>query len=214
MTSLQAIEDIEATNGADNLIGDSGPNQLLGRDGPDNFFAGAGNDLLLANSGDSDPIVDCGEGFDTALIDLAPIVDGPPVGCESVEERAPNSFRPPDTPPDPEPEPPVDRTSPPPPPPKPPKPDRTPPATRLRHHPAALLFASGPRRRVSFAFAASEPGASFHCKLDGQPWRICRSPRTYLAAPGRHVFRVFAIDAAGNRDRSPATFGFRVRSRT
>lgn len=215
LTSLQAIEDIEATNGADNLIGDDGPNQLLGRDGPDNFFAGAGNDLLLVNSGDPDGAVDCGEGFDTALIDFAPIVDGPPVGCESVEERAPNSFRPPDTPPDPEPEPPI--TKPPPSPrparpPKPPNPDRTPPATRMRHHPAALLFASGSRRRVSFAFAASEPGASFHCKLDGQPWRICRSPRAYLVPPGRHVFRVFAIDLAGNRDRSPATFGFRVRS--
>jgi Ca2+-binding RTX toxin-like protein len=223
LTSLQAIEDIEATNGADNLIGDSGPNQLLGRDGPDNYFAGGGNDLLLANSEDSDPlnfedadpIVDCGEGFDTALIDLAPIVDGPPVGCESVEERAPNSFRPPDTPPNPEPQSPVTEPPPPPPPPpprKPPKPDRTPPTTRLRHHPAALLFASGPRRRVSFAFA-SESGAGFHCKLDGQPWRVCRSPRAYLVPPGRHIFRVFAIDAAGNRDRSPATFGFRVRSR-
>jgi hypothetical protein len=83
----------------------------------------------------------------------------------------------------------------------------------LRHHPAALLFASGPRRRVSFAFAASEPGAGFHCKLDGQPWRPCRSPRAYLVSPGRHTFRVFAIDAAGNHDRSPAAFGFRIRSR-
>jgi len=213
LTSLQAIEDIEATNGADNLIGDDGPNQLLGRDGPDNFFAGAGNDLLLVNSGDTDGTVDCGAGFDTALVDFAPIVDGPPVGCESVEERAPNSFRPPDTPPNPEPEPPVTEPPPPPPPPKPPKPDRTPPATRLRHHPAGLLVASGPRRRVSFGFAASESGASFHCKLDGQPWRLCRSPRAYLVPPGRHVFRVFAIDLAGNRDRSPARFGFRVRSR-
>jgi len=222
LTSLQAIEDIEATNGADNLIGDAGPNQLLGRYGPDNFFGGAGNDLLLTNSEDAepltfedaDPIVDCGEGFDTALVDLAPVVDGPPVGCESVEERAPNSFRPPDTPPNPQPEPPV--TEPPPPPlprPNTPKVDRTPPATYLRRHPAAKLFASGPGRRVSFAFAASEPGASFHCKLDGRPWRICRSPRTYLVPPGRHIFRVFAIDTAGNRDRSPATFGFRVRSR-
>ena len=213
LTSLQAIEDIEATNGADNLLGDGGPNQLLGRKGPDNFFAGAGNDLLLVNSGDADPTVDCGEGFDTALIDFAPIVDGPPIGCESIEERAPESFRPPDTPPDPEPEPPVTEPPPPPPPPKPPKPDRTPPATLLRHHPAARLFATGPRRRVSFAFVASEPGARFHCRLDGQPWRPCRSPRAYLVLPGRHSFRAFAIDAAGNRDRSPVKFGFRVRPR-
>jgi Ca2+-binding RTX toxin-like protein len=224
LTSLRALEDIEATNGADNLIGDDGPNQLLGRDGSDNFFAGAGNDLLLVNSGDADPIVDCGEGFDTALIDFAPIDDGPPVGCESSEERAPNSFRPPDTPPDPEPEPEpepevkpkpkveVEPPAPPAPLPEPPQPDRTPPVTRLRHHPAALIFASGPRLRVTFAFA-SEPGASFHCRLDGQPWRLCRSPRTFLVPPGRHTFRAFAIDAAGNRDRSPVTFGFRVRPR-
>lgn len=216
LTSLQAIEDVEATNGADNLIGDEGPNQLLGRDGPDNFFAGGGNDLLLVNSGDSDPIVDCGEGFDTALIDFAPIVDGPPLGCESVEERAPNSFRPPDTPLNPEPEP-LREESAPPLPPKgdrtQPKPDRTPPATRLRHHPAPLLLASGPRRRVSFKFT-SEPGARFRCKLDRQPWRPCRSPRSYLVNPGRRVFRVFAIDAAGNRDHSPAKFGFRVRRAT
>lgn len=225
LTSLRAIEDIEATNGADDLIGDDGPNQLLGRDGPDNFFAGAGNDLLLANSEDSDPIdfedsdpiVDCGEGFDTALIDFAP-VDGPPAGCESVEERAPNSFRPPDTPPNPEPEPPRGETAPPtPPPPKrdrtQPKPDRTPPVTRLRHHPAALVFSHRHRRRVFFAFAASEPGARFRCRLDRQPWRPCRSPRAYLARRGRHAFRVFAIDAAGNRDRSPVVFKFMVRLR-
>lgn len=225
LTGLQAIEDIEATNGADNLIGDAGPNQLLGRDGPDNFLGGAGNDLLLANSEDSDPInfadadpiVDCGEGFDTALIDFAPVVDGPPVGCESVEERAPNSFRPPDTPTNPEPEAHLEESvSPPPPPPKrnhtAPERDRTPPATRLRHHPAALLFSSGPRRRISFAFA-SEPGARFRCRLDRRPWRPCRSPRAYLVRPGRHTFRAFAIDVAGNRDRSPVTFEFLVRSR-
>ncbi|HWA53765.1 MAG TPA: calcium-binding protein [Solirubrobacterales bacterium] len=221
LTSLEAIEDIEATNGGDNLIGDAGPNQLLGRDGPDNFFGGAGDDLLLANSedfepinSDADPIVDCGEGFDTALIDFAPVIDGPPVNCESVEERAPNSFRPPDTPADPQPEPEVE---PPPPPPKrarpQPQPDRTPPATRLRHHPAALLFAAAPRRRVSFAFAASEPNAGFRCRLDRQAWRPCRSPRAYLVRPGRHVFRAFAIDAAGNRDRSPLAFKFSVRRR-
>lgn len=209
LTGLEAIEDVEATNGADNLLGDEGPNQLLGRDGPDNMLAAAGDDLILANSGDSDPTVDCGEGFDTALIDFSPFVDGPPVGCESVEERAPNSFRPPDTPPASEPEPTTEAA---PPPPRPrPKPDRKPPATRLRHHPAALLLASGPRRRVAFRFTASEPGSSFRCKLDRRPWRPCRSPRAYPVRPGRHAFRVYAIDMAGNRDRTPALFRFRVR---
>jgi hypothetical protein len=227
LTTLQAIEDVEGTGGGDNLVGDGGDNQLLGRAGPDNYLAGAGNDHLLVNSGDSDPIVDCGEGFDTALIDFAPFVDGPPVNCEAVEERAPNSFRPPDTPPDPDPEtppdpdpetppqpetvPPVPEPKSPPPPPRTPGPDRTPPATQLRHRPAALLFAASPRRRVFFAFTSSEPGSSFRCKLDRQPWRPCRSPRAYFVAPGHHAFRVYAIDAAGNRDRTPAVFRFRVR---
>jgi len=198
------------------MLGDGSDNQLLGRGGPDNYFAAAGNDLILANSGDSDPVVDCGEGFDTALVDFSPaFADGPPVGCESVEERAPNSFRPPDTPPDPEPEP-EPEAQPPPVPPKPPQPrrpqpDRTPPATRLRHHPAALLLATDPSRRVSFAFTASEPGSSFRCKLDRRPWRACRSPRAYLVRPGGHAFRVYATDAAGNRDRTPALFRFTVR---
>jgi Ca2+-binding RTX toxin-like protein len=207
LTTLQAIEDVEGTDAGDNLVGDSSDNQLLGRGGPDNYLAGAGNDLLLANSGDSDPTVDCGEGFDTALIDFAPFLDGPPAGCESVEERAPNSFRPPDTPPDPEPE-----VAPPPPPPPPPPPrDQKPPGTRLLHRPAALLFASGPQRRVVFRFAASEAGASFRCKLDRRPLGPCRSPRAYFVRPGRHAFHVFAIDRAGNRDRTPVLFRFRVR---
>lgn len=231
LTTLQGMEDIEGTNVGDNLLGDSGPNQLLGRAGSDNYLAGAGNDHLLANSGDSDPIVDCGEGFDTALIDFAAaFTDGPPVGCESVEERAPNSFRPPDTPPDPEPEPepepepPVPPQDAPPPAPgpvlppvsgpvPPQQPDRTPPATRLGRRPSALLFATGERRRVAFAFSASEAGARFRCRLDRRPFRPCGSLRAYLVPPGRHAFRVFAIDAAGNRDPSPALFRFRVRSR-
>jgi len=221
LTTLRGLEDVEGTNKGDNLTGDSGPNQLLGRAGSDNYLAGAGNDHLLANSGDSDPLIDCGEGFDTALIDFASAeTDGPPVACESVEERAPNSFRPPDTPSDPEPEP---EPEPPVPPQvttppvsdlkRPPQRDRTPPATSLGRHPRALLFATGKRRLVSFAFSASEPEAHFRCRLDHRPARPCHSPRTYSVSLGRHTFRVLAIDAAGNADPSPSLFRFRVRSR-
>lgn len=217
LTALQAIEDIEGTDEPDNMFGDSGPNQLLGRDGSDNYLAGAGNDHLLVNSGDSDPIVDCGEGFDTALIDFAAnFTDGPPTGCESVEERAPNSFRPPDTPPDPEPEPPLPPQGPPLPPtlrPEPPRRDRTPPATSLRRRPPALLLTAGSHRRVVFAFGSSEPGSHFQCRLDRRPFQPCGSPRAHRVLPGRHSFRVFAIDAAGNRDRTPTLVRFEVRSR-
>jgi len=223
LTTLQAIEDIEGTGLGDNLVGDGASNQLLGRAGADNYLAGAGDDLLLANSGDSDPTIDCGDGFDTALIDFAPHVDGPPVGCESIEERAPNSFRPPDTPPDPEPTPEPEEQPPPlpqvltpiasprPPAPKPPQGDRTPPETRLLRHPGAQLRTARQTRSVSFVFKASEAGSRFRCSIDRRPYRPCRSPRSYRLGSGRHIFRVFAFDPSGNRDRSPAGFRFRIR---
>jgi Ca2+-binding RTX toxin-like protein len=227
LTQLVALEDIEGTGLNDVLVGDGADNQLLGRPGSDSYFAAAGNDIILANSGetfdDPDPTIDCGDGAeDIAQIDFPE--NGPdavPSGCEDVEEREPNSFRPPNTPTDPDPEPPVadDGISTPPPPPKRPRPPRQPrpdvkpPSTRLLRRPSGLLLANSPRRRVVFAFAASERGSSFRCKLDRRPGRPCRSPRAYLVRPGRHAFRVFAIDPAGNRDRSPVTLTFRVRRR-
>ena len=62
--------------------------------------------------------------------------------------------------------------------------------------------------------AADESGVRFRCRLDGKPFAACRSPRSYKVGIGNHVFRVFAIDASGNRDPSPALFGFRVRRRS
>jgi len=223
LTDLVALEDIEGTSAADVLVGDPTDNQLLGRPGADSYFAAGGNDSILANSGfpfdDPDPTIDCGDGWDTAQIDHPENgPDAAPTACESVEERNPNSFRPPDTPPDPNPEPPVVEpglSSPPPPPTRPRRParDRTPPGTRLLHRPANLLFAAGPRRRVAFAFSSGERNVGFRCKLDRRPFRPCRSPRAYFVSPGPHAFRVFAIDAAGNRDRSPALFRFTLRRR-
>jgi RTX calcium-binding nonapeptide repeat (4 copies) len=226
-TELRALEDIEGTGGADVLVGDEDNNQPLGRPGADSYFALGGDDSILANSGtpfdDPDPTIDCGEGRDLAQIDRPENgPDAAPTACEEIEERAPNSFRPPSTPldPDPEPEPPVvepPTTTPPPPeeprPPRPPVLDKVPPATRILRRPAPVLFASGLRRRIAFAFSAGEAGARFRCRLDRRPFRPCRSPRAYFVAPGRHAFRVFAIDVAGNRDRTAAVVRFRVRRR-
>jgi len=66
-------------------------------------------------------------------------------------------------------------------------------------------------RRVAFRFSSDEGGSRFRCKLDRKPYRGCTSPRAYRVKAGRHAFRVFAVDAAGNRDRTPALFRFRVR---
>jgi Ca2+-binding RTX toxin-like protein len=214
LTGLTAIEDTEGTSLGDVMIGDSGSNQLLGRPGPDSYFAAAGDDTILANSGfpndDPDPVIDCGDGFDTAQIDFPENgPDAAPIACEDVEERAPNSFRPPNTPIGPTPPQAVASA----PLVKPPPRDRRPPQTRLLRRPAKVLFATGPRRTVAFAFAANEPGATFRCKLDRKPFKACRSPRVYRLKPGAHAFRVFAIDRAGNRDRAPALLRLRIRRR-
>ncbi len=202
--SLQEIEDLEGSSSADRLYGDAGPNQLLGHPGEDVYFAAAGDDLLLANSGDRDPTIDCGEGAaDSAIVDHPQYGDAVPVGCETVREADPNSFQnatklPP---------PPVVT---PPPPPRPPRRDTKPPHTLILAHPAKVVTAHGPRRRVRFRFASSEPGSRFRCRLDRGAFAGCASPRAYRVAPGRHLVRIVAIDSAGNADPTPAVLRFRV----
>jgi Ca2+-binding RTX toxin-like protein len=207
---LQTIEDLEGSSFGDFFYGDAANNQLLGHFGADSYFALDGEDTILANSADSDLVIDCGDGNDTAFIDIptATYADPPPVGCETVYEAEPNSFRPPETPTGPPPAKPSAAPAA-----KPPRRSRdsTPPQTRLLHKPARTVLAAGRRRTVSFAFTANEAGAAFRCKLDRYPFRPCRSPRRYRLAAGPHTFRVFAVDRAGNRDRSPAVFSFRIR---
>ncbi len=85
--------------------------------------------------------------------------------------------------------------------------DATPPQTRIRRGPRGRTT----KRRAKFRFTAGEPGASFRCKLDRKRFRPCRSPRTYRhLRPRRHVFKVRAIDRAGNRDPTPAKRAWRV----
>ncbi len=204
-THLAAIEDVEGTSSGDVLIGDSGDNQLLGRAGQDLYAAAAGNDTILANSGDSDLAIDCGPGYDTALIDIptAAYADPAPVECEDVEERAKNSFRPPGTPPGPDT---ASASSA-----LPPAADRTPPRTRILHRPGRIVFTRSGWRRVVFVLGSSERGARFRCKLDRGRFRRCGRLRAYRVRAGRHAFRAYAVDRAGNRDRSPVLFRFVVR---
>ena len=61
---------------------------------------------------------------------------------------------------------------------------------------------------VPVGFAASESGATFTCSLDGAAYAECTSPAQLTVAPGQHVFRVVARDAAGNADATPAEAPF------
>lgn len=206
LDSIAEVEDLEGSSFGDVFYGDAGPNQLLGHPGPDVFFAGAGEDSILANSGDADITINCGPDLDSAVIDHPQYGDPEPVECEQVAEADPNNFRTlTQLPPPPLPQPP--------PPPPPPPADTKPPQTKLGAHPKPLVLTRKNWRQVAFRFASSERGSSFRCKLDRKPYRPCRSPRAYRVKVGRHAFRVFAIDAAGNRDRTPVVFRFRISRR-
>ena len=63
---------------------------------------------------------------------------------------------------------------------------------------------------IEFAFTGTDETTEaddlqFECRLDAGAWDPCTSPWRYTGLqPGPHVFAVRAVDAAGNRDASPA----------
>jgi hypothetical protein len=89
-----------------------------------------------------------------------------------------------------------------------PVPDRTPPQTALNGVPKK----KSKSKKATLSFS-SEPGATFRCSLDGNSFSDCTSPLSVKAALGRHSFVVFAKDAAGNVDDSPATASWTVKKR-
>lgn len=96
-----------------------------------------------------------------------------------------------------------------PPPPAATPPDTTPPDTKIDK--TSLRAAT---RSAKFWFSASEPPRGFLCRLDGGDFKPCGSPRSYKRLkPGRHVFGVKAVDAAGNVDGSAAVARFAVPQR-
>lgn len=128
------------------------------------------------------------------------------IGGESPLERASEE---PEEPVDPPGEPqPVDPAGPAPPDPvrpaDPPAPDLSAPETTLLHAPGTNVVTKRRRAFVRFRFAASEPGSSFECRLDNRGWAPCSSPRRLLVDGGDHVFRMRAVDPAGNADPTPA----------
>lgn len=85
--------------------------------------------------------------------------------------------------------------------------DKTPPQTFIVMGPPRR----SPSRTAKFRFTSDEPGSSFECKVDHRPDRPCRSPMTLRRLWfGKHVFKVWATDIAGNKDKSPVKYTFRV----
>jgi hypothetical protein len=88
--------------------------------------------------------------------------------------------------------------------------DTTPPETSLHRISVAKRRVLAPDMKA-FAFVSSETPSTFRCRLDGRPLTVCNPPKTYRnLKSGRHKFEVFAIDAAGNADPTPAKTRFRI----
>ncbi len=63
----------------------------------------------------------------------------------------------------------------------------------------------------TFAFVASEAGATYQCKIDGGAFTACSASFTTSTLPdGGHTFQVRAADALGNVDATPASYTFTV----
>ena len=89
-----------------------------------------------------------------------------------------------------------------------PSPDTTAPQTTITKHPKKKTFS----HKAKFIFKSSEPGSTFKCKLDKKKWKSCTSPKKYKNLKvGKHKFRVYAIDAAGNADPTPAVWKWKIK---
>ena len=81
-----------------------------------------------------------------------------------------------------------------------PPPDETAPQTTLQSPPYGVRTSAA----TTLAFTSDDSGAAFWCSLDNVPYHVCTSPQHVTANAGANSFRVFARDAAGNEDPSPA----------
>jgi hypothetical protein len=87
--------------------------------------------------------------------------------------------------------------------------DSTAPRTRITSGPGVKTH----HRRVVFRFAdvTGDPSAQFRCRIDRRRWRACQTPlKLRRLGRRRHVVRIKAVDAAGNREHHVAKRRFKV----
>jgi hypothetical protein len=85
------------------------------------------------------------------------------------------------------------------------------PRTFFRKHPPKTIRTHNPRAKAIFRFGSNEHGVTFVCKVDAGFQRFCKPRMVKRFRVGKHVVSVRARDAAGNVDRSPAVFRFKVK---
>ncbi len=87
-------------------------------------------------------------------------------------------------------------------------PDTTPPETKITKDPPNKLEKS----KAKYKFTSNEPNSTFVCKFDKKKSKPCDAGKLKLKRldDGKHKFKVYAVDAAGNQDQSPAKDKFKV----
>jgi hypothetical protein len=87
--------------------------------------------------------------------------------------------------------------------------DTVAPNTTITVKPAALTTS----KSASFSFTSTQVGSTFKCKLDGGAYGNCSSPKAYSnLSVAKHTFLVYAVDAAGNADATPASYTWTVQA--
>ncbi len=167
-TTLHNLEDIEATNLEDTLIGDAGEQPAAGPARPRLLLRGPGNDTILANSGTPNRIpIRRSTAAKASTRRRSTFRRTARTQRRSTASRSSNCPRtasgrrrrrraPSRTPLAGAggPRAPV---------------DETPPQTTLQRRPPHMVYTRRAWRRVSFVFTSNEPASSFRCRLDSQP---------------------------------------------
>jgi subtilisin family serine protease len=85
------------------------------------------------------------------------------------------------------------------------------PNTFFAKHPRRVLRTRHRKVRATFRFGSNESGATFICKVDRGLLHFCGAKFSRRFHAGKHFVLVKARDAAGNVDRTPAVFHFKVK---
>jgi subtilisin family serine protease len=85
------------------------------------------------------------------------------------------------------------------------------PKTFIRHKPPHVVRTRTRLARVVFVFGSDQEGATFACRIDGGLFRRCGPRFARRFGLGSHSLRVFARNASGIGDTTPAVYRFRVK---
>jgi subtilisin family serine protease len=88
---------------------------------------------------------------------------------------------------------------------------RSRPRTFFLQRPSKVIRTRHQQAKAVFRFGSDESEASFVCRVDGSFFRSCPARLARQFTLGWHVIKVAALDTAGNGDKTPASYSFKVK---